>query len=541
MTAESYHYRDHFEDIESLVESRGIFWKNGSLRNSSRRPIQVGRIFQEWLGNYRKPIPPLTPDQFEELVLEITQEESQPEGEFHETPEAFVDAALQACPIKYEVSLRAWIGPGGRPCTYKQLEDAVMLLYYQYRLTREGLKWVDRHVQLALQERYDSCEADERIKLRTVIPFDPAMEEDSRSCLRWVLGDVLQAEEPDLCTEVFRHWLWQVKRYAMGMSVAEPIMVNLRGLQGCGKTQFVRMLANCRGLLRGYFLPTTLDAVLDGRESHRWAGSLVCFFDELVVNRSGDDREMGRMVAGLKQLLTAETITWRELGKHTINNIPRTFSAISASNGPLADIIRDETGMRRFFEIVIQREEPMSYTEHGEVFGDLDQELGSHPDGAMDPLVIWQGIDERRPQGYIVGEVKEQVRAVQATYRKKDNLEWILETAESDLQRPVLQEMDPLLYEAIQGLQTAAEIQAHLRSLPDNPYRLVTAFQVEKSFRDWMREYIPEMVRYIPSRENLISSLEQKGYPAIRLKNRVFFVIWETYTSFDGLQDESPI
>lgn len=530
----NYHPRDHFDDLEDWAKLRGITWKNGTLRNSSRRATTPQKIYQDWMANYRGPRPPLTAEQFEELILEITQEESKPDVEYFENPEAFVDHALENCPIKYDIAMRAWMGQGGVPKTYKQLEDTIMLQYYQYRNLREGVKWVDRHVQLALQARYDSCEEEARAKLQNMIPFDPSLEQDSRACLLWIFTDVLRVENPELCTDVFRHWLWQVKRYTLGKIVAEPIMVNIRGAQGCGKTQFIRMLTNCRGLFRGYFDVATLDAVLDGRESHRWARQLITFFDELVQTRSGEDRDIGRLVAGLKQLLTAETISWRELGKHTINNIPRTFSAISASNGPLVDVIRDETGMRRFFEIVSLREEKLTFEEHLEVYGNMDQEIGEHPEGAMDPLMIWKGVNENLPQGYIVGKVQDEVRQVQATYRKKDNLEWILETAGADLKRPVLDEQDPDLYKELEEIQLVKDIVAKVHSIPDMPYRLETSFQVEKGFRDWMRSFIPEMVKYLPGRENFISALASKGYPPITRKGRTYFVMWETYNDPDG-------
>jgi hypothetical protein len=503
-------------------------------------------MYMEWVKSYSGDLPLLKQDQYVELLGEIAQEVASDEARqngvtYFTSVEELVEAAITESGITYDPSTKSWTGREGEDYTVADLERHVMLYFYAYRDKTEGVKWPTDYIQLTLEQYLKGYALRAVCGLRARIAFDPEREEDGRECLHWILRDVFKVENDEIALEVMRQFLWQVKRYVYGLTVAEPIMVNLKGPQGCGKSQFIKMLMNCRGLFRGNFVVTGLEAVLDTRESSRWVDSYICFFEELAINKGTDERDLGRLVAGLKNLLTADAVAWRELGHHTINNVRRKFSAIAASNVPLTDVILDSTGMRRFFEIVIGRETRMEFSEHQEVFGWREQELGAQPATAMDPLLIWRSIDENLDEGYLVGEVKNAVRKIQDSYCRMDLIEWILSNAGSGVIRPLHQKEAPDgLAKQIDSLRDAREIKAYLDSLPGQPFDVAPAMRVEKTFREWMREYIPSQANYIPARERFAERLKSKGYMVLHRKARSY-LLTVTHPVEEDLEDESPL
>lgn len=543
---QDYHYRDHWEGLEEYIAEKGLVWSRNAVRYANKRAVNLPKTYFEWVKSYAGGLPLLNQDQFQELIAEITKQAADDEmsrsgATRYEDVEGLVEAAIEDSGIHYDPATKSWTDKNGDDYTVADIERRVMLFFYAYKDRTEGVKWSTDYVQLTLEQYMKNYSSRAAQELRELITHDPATVEEGRECLHWVLRDVFQVENSEIALEVMRQFLWQVKRYVYGLTVAEPLMVNLKGPQGCGKSQFIKMLMNCRGLFRGSFVITGLEAVLDTRESARWVESYICYFEELAINKSNDDKDLGRLVAGLKNLLTADAVSWRELGRHTINNVRRKFSAIAASNVPLTDVILDDTGMRRFFEIVIGRETRMEYAEHAEVFGWKEQELGTQPETAMDPLLIWRSIDENLEEGYLVGEVKEEVRRIQDTYRRVDLVQWILDNAGSGVLRPLHSEEAPEdLAKNLEALGDAKAIKDHLDAMKDQPWDIVPSMRVEKTFREWMREYIPSQANYIPARERFAEKLKAKGYLVIYRRARTYLITIRNPESED-LDDESPL
>lgn len=544
---QDYHYRDHWEGLEEYITEKGLIWFRGGVKHSNKRAANLQKMYLEWIKTYSGGLPLLNQEQYIGLIEEITKQEADDEASRsgltrYDTVEELVEAAIADSGIKYDPATKSWTDSAGDDYTAADLERRVMLFFYAYKDRMEGVKWSTDYIQLTLEQYMKNYAHRASHELRELITHDPALEEEGRECLHWILRDVFQVENSEIALEVMRQFLWQVKRYVYGLTVAEPLMVNLKGPQGCGKSQFIKMLMNCRGLFRGSFVITGLEAVLDTRESARWVESYICYFEELAINKGTEEKgDMGRLVAGLKNLLTADAVSWRELGRHTINNVRRKFSAIAASNVPLTDVILDETGMRRFFEIVITRETRMEYAEHAEVFGWKEQELGNHPETAMDPLLIWKSIDENLEEGYLVGEMRGKVRAIQDTYRRTDLVEWVLTNAGSSIIRPLhSQECPEGLEKKLEAFTEVKAAKDYLDTIKDRPFDIVPAMRVEKSFREWLREFSPSQANYIPSRDRFAERLKAKGYLTLYRKSR-FYLITITDPESEDLGDESPI
>lgn len=159
----------------------------------------------------------------------------------------------------------------------------------------------------------------------------------------------------------------------------------------------------------------------------------------------------------------------------------------------------------------------------------------------MDPLLIWRSIDENREEGYLVGEVKEKVRRIQETYRRTDLVEWILNNAGVSVSRPLHVEEAPEGFVAmLESLGNAKAIKIHLDTMKGQPWDLVPSMYVEKTFREWMREYIPSQANFIPARERFAEKLKSKGYLVI-YRNARTYIVTVRNPECEELEDESPI
>jgi hypothetical protein len=155
-------------------------------------------------------------------------------------------------------------------------------------------------------------------------------------------GDKAAAgERVDFLTEVMRHWMWGVKRYALGLPVERELMPVLCGPQASGKTWAIEALGSVWEELS---LPITAAALTDDRQAQVLYRGLVARWDELEGAHKAD-------VDALKRSITSKTIAFRNLYSNAIQERLRTCSFIASTNLPVRHVIKDPTGARRYVEI----------------------------------------------------------------------------------------------------------------------------------------------------------------------------------------------
>jgi len=539
-----YHYRDHFDALEDFVRVSELVWKNDQVRKSDTgRAVSVEKTYLQWVGAYRGTLPPLSADQFRELLEEITQAASahDEDEEARISVDAFVLQSLEACDIQYNHGSRTWEDSNGLSQKYSTLEARILEAYYHFRDVNPWVikRWPEKRVQLTLQRIYESYGSEIIRALREKLVHVPENREDGEACLRWVLEDILQVHEPETAVPVFLDWLWQVKLFVYGLPVPNPLLVNLYGgVQGCGKSQLVAMLMGCRGLFRGLLQVAAVNAMADSREMDLWSSNYIIFFDELAFT-SEDPKQDGRNLAAFKQILTSQYNTRRDLGKNTHSRMRRVFSAISASNVPLCQRLYDPTGMRRFFELVVQRQTKMGETEYRSVFGHQEQELGSQPPTAMDPLLIWQAVDERRESGYITGEVRKRVEEIQASYRRTDAIDLALMETSFEIPHPVDGPTAAQILKDFHGIRRAGVFRDQLeKEHPDLELVRVSVFR--KKVVEWLREQDAAMVRFVPQHDGLIYHLQRKKLAVFELAGLSYMVCHSDYQSAEG-ENSAPL
>lgn len=219
--------------------------------------------------------------------------------------------------------------------------------------------------------------------------------EYASSCIDYLLdGFYVDKKLKPVYKLVFMQWMWTVKAYMYGKVVKDPLLLNIYSPdQGIGKSNVILRIAEP---LKDF---TEADAPLryaiDPREHHRFGEKYIIMFDELAVG--GNDNEYKNIIAAFKKILTASEINPRELGSQREIKMDRIAAAISTSNNPLSDTLFDDTGMRRFFEITVQR--PPGTPEGSRNDDLLDYWMKKGEDN-FDPKLFWEGINENLVDGY---------------------------------------------------------------------------------------------------------------------------------------------
>lgn len=146
-----------------------------------------------------------------------------------------------------------------------------------------------------------------------------------------------------LIHEVMRHFIWQVKRKLYGFHVEYHLMPILYGPQGSGKTTAVNLLLAPLGDLVSR--PNGFACVRDERQARVFIDYFCVFFDEMAQAERTDVNE-------LKNYISSPTVEYRPMGTNDREKGPNVATLIGASNRRVAEIIMDDSGARRFFELV---------------------------------------------------------------------------------------------------------------------------------------------------------------------------------------------
>ena len=203
---------------------------------------------------------------------------------------------------------------------------------------------------------------------------------------------------------VIRHFIWHIKNKAIYGKNKEPIMLNISGEQGNGKTQFIRHLF--KSVLGNLYVETSISVLNDDFGTNLLYDSWLLFFDELIRDCNTPD------VDRLKQVITSTEIKSREIfTSHYVTTFVRS-SFIGAANRPIYEVIDDPTGMRRYLNLEFTNPKLV----HDKALHPLIDELWD-----KEGLAIWQSVDESRKHGYLVNEFAEMMEVAQRTYFSPNN------------------------------------------------------------------------------------------------------------------------
>lgn len=204
-----------------------------------------------------------------------------------------------------------------------------------------------------------------------------------------------------------KHFLWLIKRKLMQLKVSYHLMPIFWGVvQGSGKTTSIRKLlqpmAGGRDSEDQPFVYSGLsfDKIGDDRYYNLFEQYPVIFVDEMPKIDKAD-------IETIKGAITSETLTARMLHTHQYNSYTNNAVFIGATNNTPSSLIKDTSGMRRFYYIAAQQK--------------LDWETINN----LEYTILWQGINEHADPPIL--ELKEEIALKQEETRERDAIELFIE------------------------------------------------------------------------------------------------------------------
>lgn len=164
---------------------------------------------------------------------------------------------------------------------------------------------------------------------------------------------------------VVQKFIWSVKRKARGLPITNHLMPVLTGAQGKGKSTFVAQL--CRPL-EDSMRAVDFHMLTDSKTADVW-GSYILFLDEMGFFTKAN-------VEVVKGRITSEHVPIRSMGTNYSENVQNMATLIGCTNKSLEQLIRDDTGVRRFAEL------QWRFDADWAVMNSLDWQL------------LWQSVDE---------------------------------------------------------------------------------------------------------------------------------------------------
>lgn len=174
-----------------------------------------------------------------------------------------------------------------------------------------------------------------------------------------------------LLTEyVIRQFIYNVKVKLNRRHPKFILMPVFVGNQGVGKSLAVQKLLEP---IKHLSAPVNFDIFKDSREFKGTFGEkLVLEFDEMSSAKKAD-------IEAVKNKITAERINYRVLGTTQNSTLFNMASMIGSSNSTLIDLLYDDTGKRRFYELICKTQN---------FWKEIEQ---------IDSLALWQSVDINQP------------------------------------------------------------------------------------------------------------------------------------------------
>ena len=210
----------------------------------------------------------------------------------------------------------------------------------------------------------------------------------------------LTGKECEVTYAVLYHFIWQVKRKMLGLKVYDHLMPIIYGAQGIGKSEAIKKLLSP---IKDLYLPAKFNHIIDEKKSKSFEQNFAMFFDEMQGANRVD-------IENIKEKITCDRVAYRPLFTNDEEQVNNNCAFIGTSNKPLYRLIRDESGMRRFFEIK------------------LDQKCDWEAINAIDYQAIWLDVDENLETPLIRAHINE-IKKQQEENREKHSVEeWIQES-----------------------------------------------------------------------------------------------------------------
>ena len=237
----------------------------------------------------------------------------------------------------------------------------------QLRILRNdnGLGFVDTQIANSVAEWREKARAERKRELMLEVRYDRTKVRKAAPEWEKLEGAAFNVNKPGFAVAMLKKYIWQVKRKMLGLPVTNHLMVVITGKQGGGKSTFVNLL---NGPIEDGVETTNFTAIADEKIIDIW-GNFVLFFDEMSGANKAD-------MTVIKNLITARSVPRRPMRTNHVVDVRQCATFIGCSNNTLCELIRDDTGIRRFVELDFKR------------IADCDVV------NSINWLSLWQSVDE---------------------------------------------------------------------------------------------------------------------------------------------------
>lgn len=196
----------------------------------------------------------------------------------------------------------------------------------------------------ALSTWADEKSAEVKLEIFANIKYSIASVTEGEKQLAKLLDSFVDGDR-ELIKKIMMHFIWQVKRKFLGLPVERHMMPVLTGgLHGSGKSTLVKLFTSP---LEDGTRSSDFSQITDDRNIELWENTFVMILDEMAYSTRAD-------VEKVKNIITSTTLERRPMGTNQISKIYQSATFIGTSNKTLGELIKDETGNRRFFPVPVK-------------------------------------------------------------------------------------------------------------------------------------------------------------------------------------------
>lgn len=244
---------------------------------------------------------------------------------------------------------------------------------------RYGTTFTVADLEVAMAAVHQEEQAAAAKQAITRLAYKPEYKEVSEQQLAKFASILLYREASLVELAVLKQFIWLVKRHLADLPAYHHIMPVVVGSQGSGKTETIKRLIKGSGISPDLCLSTTFSYLEDERNTPALSKHYIVFLDEMAKASRSD-------VNNLKRIITESTLTYRPMRTNEERKLKNNVTLIGASNQSIVELIKDYTGMRRYYELIVADVSKLNLADKNRHWRGLNE---------VDFELIWKGVDER--------------------------------------------------------------------------------------------------------------------------------------------------
>ena len=289
----------------------------------------------------------------------------------------FVEQDLLELNYKIDEGIRQFVGPSGRIISIESIATDIEAL----RDTQENHKISRDRIINAMNRILEKREELRFLAIVANLRYDSDCLDRFDDLTGIICGPDCNEDEKKFAPYLLRHVVWSIKRRLNGYRVHNPLLLNIFGQAGCGKSQFVERLLSPLTSSLWYGCPHGNTLMND----ERWARTFGDYYAIVLNELSGmKNADMDK----LKTTIDTPHLTHRIMRSNLVSKVPNNAQLLGTSNHRLRDTFSADANVRKYAEIDFVSN-PNLEEQRTKVWEPLN---------AFDWISLWRSVDESNEQ-----------------------------------------------------------------------------------------------------------------------------------------------